>query len=103
MAKASKRRTRPRRRDKRMRKSMLPFTIHNYILFGAGIVVLIFGYIFMSIEPVDSFWSLTLSPIILIFGYLVIIPLSFLYQHKSVKQKAQINPKTPTESELVER
>ncbi len=60
----------------------LPFTSHNYILFFAGIAVLILGYISMSIGPVDSFWSLTLAPVLLVIGYLIIIPFSFLYQHK---------------------
>ena len=61
----------------------LPFTGHNYYIFAAGIVVLILGYIFLSIEPADSFWSLKLAPIVLIIGYLILIPASFLYQHAS--------------------
>jgi len=91
MARASRRRSRSGRPDKNRAKSQLPFTTHNYFIFGLGIIVLVFGYIFMSIGPVDSFWSLTLAPIVLVIGYVVIIPLSFLYHHKTIRQKVQID------------
>lgn len=99
MARAVKRRPRPRQKQKEVKreKSRLPFTIHNYVIFAIGIVVLLFGYIFLSIGPIDSFWSLTLAPIILFIGYVVIIPLSFLYQHKSRRDvtKDQHQPPEP--------
>ena len=82
MAQAARKKKRTGRQARVSGKNPLPFTSHNYILFFAGIAVLIFGYISMSIGPVDSFWSLTLAPILLVIGYLIIIPLSFLYQHK---------------------
>lgn len=91
MARAARRRLRSRRSEKSKTKSQLPFTTHNYFIFGFGIVVLVFGYIFMSIGPVDSFWSLTLAPIVLVIGYVVIIPLSFLYHHKAIKQQNHVN------------
>jgi len=99
MARAVKRRPRHKQKQKEVKreKSRLPFTIHNYVIFGIGIVVLLFGYIFLSIGPIDSFWSLTLAPIILFIGYVVIIPLSFLYQHKSRRDviKDQHQPPEP--------
>ena len=91
MARAARRRLRSRRAEKSKSKSQLPFTTYNYLIFGFGIVVLVFGYIFMSIGPVDSFWSLTLAPIVLVIGYVVIIPLSFLYHHKAIKQQVLVN------------
>lgn len=91
MARASRRRHRSRRPEKNRTKSQLPFTSHNYFIFGIGIIVLVFGYIFMSIGPVDSFWSLTLAPIVLVVGYVVIIPFSFLYHHKAIRQKVHVD------------
>ena len=88
MTRAAKRKQRPGRQVSKSAKTSLPFTKHNYILFIAGIAILLIGYIVMSIGPVDSFASLTLSPILLVIGYLVLIPLSFLYQHKSIKSTA---------------
>ena len=92
MAQAARKKKRTGRKAQVSGKTPLPFTSHNYILFFAGIAVLIFGYISMSIGPVDSFWSLTLAPILLVIGYLVIIPLSFLYQHKKSDRTA--NPES---------
>jgi len=60
----------------------------NYLLFGVGVVVLIIGYVLMSIGPVDSFMSLTLSPIVLVIGYCVIFPLAILWRPKSKDQQA---------------
>lgn len=54
----------------------------NYLFFLGGVGVLILGFIFLSIGPWDSFWSLTLAPILLIIGYIILIPLSILYKKK---------------------
>jgi hypothetical protein len=64
----------------------LPFTKQNYILFVAGILTLIVGYIALSIGPWDSFWSLTLAPVLLVLAYCVIIPVAILYRKKKSAQ-----------------
>jgi uncharacterized membrane protein len=66
----------------------LPFSKINWILFCAGIMTLIVGYIFLSIGPWNSFWSLTLAPILLVLGYCVLIPVSILYKRKTSKETA---------------
>jgi hypothetical protein len=60
----------------------LPFSSENYIIFGAGIFLIILGYLALSKGPWDSFWSLTLAPILLVIGYCVAIPLAILYRKK---------------------
>jgi len=57
-------------------------TKHNYLLFIVGIAVIIIGYIFLSIGPATSVWSLDIAPIILAIGYCVLIPVSIMYRHK---------------------
>ena len=57
-----------------------PFNKKNYLLFGIGILVIILGYIIMAIGEVNSFKSVKLAPILLVIGYLVIIPLSIFYK-----------------------
>ena len=54
----------------------------NYILFGSGLGLVIFGYFFMANGEVDSFQSLTLAPIMLFLGYIVVIPISLVYRDK---------------------
>lgn len=69
----------------------LPFNSKNYIIFGIGIFIIIIGYIALSRGPWDSFWSLTLAPILLVLGYCVIIPLAILYRKKKKKQEEEEN------------
>jgi len=54
----------------------------NYFLFGFGLGLVIFGYFFMANGEVDSFQSLTLAPIMLFLGYIVVIPISLVYRDK---------------------
>jgi len=62
--------------------SELPFTKTNYILFIAGLFVLLLGYILMGTGELNSVQSLTVAPILLLFAYLVIFPVSILYRKK---------------------
>ena len=54
----------------------------NYIIFTVGLLSLILGYYLMASGSVNSFQSLTLSPILLFFGYIIIIPLALVYREK---------------------
>ena len=54
----------------------------NYLLFILGIISIITGYIIMGLGETYSFQSLTLAPIILTIGYLVLIPAALLYKDK---------------------
>lgn len=66
----------------------LPYTRINFQLFGLGMIFLVLGYISLSIGPWDSFWSLTLAPILLVLGYVVILPIAFLYQARKKETKS---------------
>ncbi|MBU0519360.1 hypothetical protein KJ564_10540 [bacterium] len=59
-----------------------PFNALNYRLFFGGILLIIIGYIMMMQGPHDSFLSLHLSPVLLVLGYCVIIPLAILLKPK---------------------
>jgi len=50
----------------------------NYILFAIGLLLIIIGYILMAMGDVNSFQSLTLAPLMLFVGYLIVIPISIL-------------------------
>ncbi len=65
-----------------------PFSLINYILFGTSLMVIIVGYVFLNTGTHDSFTSLTIGPILLVFGYLIMIPVSILFpSHKVVKKQ----------------
>ncbi|MDZ7399336.1 MAG: DUF3098 domain-containing protein [candidate division KSB1 bacterium] len=65
------------------RVGQISFGRENYIIFLIGILTLVLGYIFLAQGPADSFWSLTLAPILLVLSYCVIIPIAILYRRKS--------------------
>tara|TARA_B100000029_G_scaffold177030_1_gene174359 strand:- start:227 stop:562 length:336 start_codon:yes stop_codon:yes gene_type:complete len=59
-----------------------PYRKKNYILFAIGLLLIIIGYLVMAAGEVNSFQSLTLAPIMLFTGYIVIIPLALFWKDK---------------------
>ena len=62
------------------------FNNTNYFLFFSGILLIILGYLIMAYGEVNSFQSLTLAPIILFFGYIILIPSALIYKGKKIKE-----------------
>lgn len=58
----------------------------NYIFLLGGIGVLVIGYVLMAQAPWDGFLSLTLSPIVLLIAYVMIIPLAILVKSSFLKK-----------------
>ena len=69
-------------KNKQTVKFLWPYKRKNYLLFGVGVFVIIVGYLIMYLGDVNSFQSLTLSPLLLFFGYIIIIPLALVYREK---------------------
>ena len=57
-----------------------PYKTKNYVLFGAGLFVIIVGYLTLCLGEVNSFQSLVVSPLLLLIGYLVLIPYALLHR-----------------------
>ena len=55
-------------------------------LFFSGILLIILGYFIMVLGEVYSFQSLTLAPIILFIGYIVLIPSALIYKRGITKK-----------------
>ena len=66
--------------NKKTVKFLWPYKRKNYLLFGVGVFVIIVGYLIMYLGDVNSFQSLIISPLLLLLGYLVIIPVALLYK-----------------------
>lgn len=62
-------------------------TMKNYMIIGAGILVIIIGYVLMSENSVDGFLPTVVAPVLLILGYCVIVPIGILYNDKGVKEE----------------
>ena len=77
-----------KRAVKKKKVTPLYLTRKNYLIFGAGILVIILGYIALSKGPANSFWSLTLAPILLGIGYLVLVPAAILWRSAKARTEA---------------
>jgi len=58
------------------------FNKTNYVIFLVGLLLIVGGYIIMALGEVDSFQSITLAPIMLFLGYVVVIPIALIYRSK---------------------
>lgn len=62
-----------------------PLEKENFAIIGAGIVLIILGYLLMNQNSVDGFVPTVISPILLFLGYCVVIPYGILKGHRSAK------------------
>jgi len=69
------------------KKIASPFSIYwnkkNFAFLFIGLLVIIAGFVFMSFGAWDSFPSLFISPVVLVIGYLIILPASILLVGKN--------------------
>jgi hypothetical protein len=66
----------PSKKTSKGTKSGPDFTRNNYLILGLGLLFIIVGFIFLA------FGDITISPILLVLGYCVIIPLGILFPKK---------------------
>ena len=74
------------KKQKKKNESISPFANYwereNYIFLAIGIIFLIVGFTFMAQGTWDNPLALSVSPVILLLGYLVFFPLSIFYKKK---------------------
>lgn len=54
----------------------------NLIIVAAAIVVILLGYVFLGIGPHDSDQSRTIAPLLLVAGYMIILPIGILWRSR---------------------
>ena len=72
-----------RQSGRKLKDSGVPFTKLNYQLFGIASFLILVGYWALSQPPVDVFLTLTFAPILLVFGYCVLILLAIISCNKN--------------------
>ncbi len=85
MKKTQSKKVRPQKGPKTM-KELFGLTSRNYLLFFAGLGVIILGYFALAQPPVNGFMTLSLAPVLLIVGYCVLVPWAIF--HKGKKEKS---------------
>ncbi|HAE87532.1 TPA: hypothetical protein DCG86_05865 [Candidatus Marinimicrobia bacterium] len=58
-------------------------TRKNLYFFAAGIISILLGYFSLAIGETNDVWSLTIGPILLVLGYVVLLPIALAYKDKS--------------------
>ncbi len=71
------------------KEKIFPYTRENAVVLLVGLAVVVGGYVALSKGPWNSFWSLTLAPVLLVLGYCVIIPIGLMYQKKRPAQAGE--------------
>jgi len=70
---------------KKQKPVFLDLSVMNYLIFAVAVMVIVLGYVSLSKGPADSFWSLTLAPILLVIGYCILVPLSIFWRTRKTK------------------
>lgn len=75
------RRRRVKKSKRKIQKNIrtLNFNTKSYLFFGIGLLLIVIGYITLPLSE-NAWYSLTLSPILILAGYCVFIPLAILYR-----------------------
>jgi hypothetical protein len=78
----------------------LPFEAKNIRIILLGVLVVALGYLLMWMSPTMSDMALTVSPIILVIGYCIIIPMGILAGTSSTRRKETIITESTTNGTL---
>jgi hypothetical protein len=73
-------------RHKNFSEGNIPLTRENYMIMGLGLAVIVAGYLAMLEGSIEGVLPLVVSPILLVVGYCVIIPVGILYRRASASQ-----------------
>ena len=61
-----------------VRPFQMPFDAKNMRIIALGVAVIVIGYLVMYFSPTMSDMALTVSPILLLLGYCVIVPMGIM-------------------------
>src|SRR5258708_2257001 len=81
-------RTRTPKGSSGVRPFNMPFEQKNIVFILIGIGVITLGYIIMGTSETMGFMALDVSPVVLLLGYLVVIPMGIMYGAHRKKAQA---------------
>jgi len=64
------------------------FSPLNIALLIVGVLVIVVGFIMLAQGPVDGVKSMTVAPLLLTFGYVVVVPAAILIDGRRPKDKS---------------
>jgi hypothetical protein len=72
---------------KEKRDDIFPLERINYYIIGAGVLLIVLGYIALSGNQVEGLMPLYVAPILLVVGYCIVIPIGIMYRKKERKEE----------------
>src|SRR5687768_14005554 len=73
-----------------VRPFQMPFEDKNIFIILGGVLIIALGYFLLSSGPVMGFVSLTLAPIVLCIGYLIVVPYGIVYGARRMKNNEKL-------------
>jgi hypothetical protein len=70
----------------------MPFERKNVLVIIAGVLVIALGYFIMWASPTMSAMALTVAPIVLLIGYLIVVPMGILAGTRTFRKPANEPP-----------
>jgi hypothetical protein len=67
----------------------MPFDRKNIMIMLAGVAVIALGYLIMYMSPTMSDMALTVSPILLVLGYCIVVPFGIM---AGIRRKPSATP-----------
>jgi hypothetical protein len=74
----------------------MPFEKQNITIILAGVALIILGYYLMSISDTMGVLALDIAPIILVIGYIIVIPYGIMHGAKRLVVKKETPEPGPT-------
>ncbi len=74
---------------KQSKSSTKLYDKRNYTLLVIGVVVVILGYVALSLKPNDGIFTMNVAPVLLIVGYCVILPIALFIRPSSKVQQRE--------------
>lgn len=74
------------KKGKKVNKQIIfPLEKQNYIILTIGVVIILLGYIALSVNGVEGFMPLYAAPILLVIGYCIVIPIGIVLKKSESK------------------
>lgn len=67
----------------------MPFEDKNVMIILVGVAIIGLGYFLMSTGDVMGFVSLTLAPIVLCIGYLIVVPYGIMFGARAARKQRE--------------
>ena len=63
------------------------FNSKNYLVLGAGLILLVIGFFLLGLNPMDNKIALNVAPFVLVLAYAIVFPIAIMLGKKKDEEK----------------